>query len=156
MKTYVLDYYKDCQLANDIESAVNTSGCVKLQLANIEKLTDGKTLHDFMVACILYWSKTKMFDERNRRAVLSSRIIAKKYFATEASTDDINEETMKQAYGFTQYAHRYLQGTFFNVILEYFRREGTLGIYEWYTEQDFVYDNRKDTLVPRKNWNPFF
>lgn len=132
-------------VAKFVEDKINNCSSDEMHLsALMENLTE-ETLKMFLFGCISLWAETEMYDDRNRFAVLLSREIIKEFPVLKAMNTD--REMQKECYGFVNYAHRYLQNSFFNAALTYLRNTGFLGIHQWYVKQEFVYNRTGDRLI---------
>lgn len=152
MKTFEFFWYdeKSCPLAYKIENTINTCGSPKSHLEEIQKYLTIPDLWRFMLACILYWADAERWDDRNKYAVFASKQIVKHF--PNLSKTTIPDETLKEAYGFTKSAHRYLQNEFFETIEEYLKQNDTMGIMNWFEGEEFVYNDTNDGLIPYKTY----
>lgn len=152
MKTFeFFSYDRDLfPMATSIENLVNNSGSAKEHLEKIEKMITAAEMKDFVFACIGYWSQAQNYDARNRYAVLASRRIIEKY--PRLKKINYKEKNLREAYGFTSYAHRYLQNEFFKVAMLYLKKNATHGIAEWFESQEFVYNKTENALIPYKEY----
>ena len=145
------DYRRECPEATFIENSLNNCSSSETHLETLRsnpKLKD--CLEDFTTACLLYWAYTQYYDDRNRVAVLISRKIVEKF--PKLSRKKISDDVLKQAYGFTMCGHRYLQQTFFNVIIQYLKSIPDDKIFYWYKQQEFVINKTLDEAVPYQTW----
>lgn len=158
MKTFTFYYDSDsCPIARSIERAVNNCNSPTENLKAIRNLPDSDgnimlnddNLRRFIIACILYWAQTERYDGRNIYAVLHAREIAKHF--TLLSKIEIPDDILKEAYGFTCCAHRYLQNEFFKVILKYMETD-IPEITDWLDKQNFVYNDKQDGLIPYEEY----
>lgn len=144
----IYDYRRQCPIAHSVESALNNYA---LPSENLEKLKGVLTQtipSKFFGACLKYWSEAEYYDDRNRVAVLVSREIVKKFPNVPLlSINGFSEKTLSEAYGFTHFAHRYIQEQLFKVILEYLKQKNS-PIYQWYEQQQFVIDATNDMAIP--------
>lgn len=153
MKSFnIWTYTKDCPQAHAAENAINNCGRNSANLESLLQLfnNDQTALTRFFVACLLYWSETEHYDDRNRSAILLAREITA-HFKSLGSMQ-IPEKEMKEAYGFTHFAHRYLQSVMFNIIILHLKNSGYKDIYKWYDEQAFVIDRNLEKAIPYKDW----
>lgn len=146
-KFNIYDYPSSSLLAKDIERAVNNSSSPEKNLSKIKEIfsTEDEFLK-FSIACLLYWAETERYDERNIVAVLISREIVKRYPAL--NRIPFSDHTLKNAFAFTLFAHRYLQNEFFKVVLIHLKQTGYMGIHQWYTEAEFVIDRVAEAAIP--------
>lgn len=155
LKTYnIWDYVKSCPLAKAIENAVNTCDRLSVQLDKIKGILGyDERVYQFFAACLGYWAKTDRYDDRNRTAVLISREIIKKFPKfPDLKGVEICEEIQKEAYGFSLFAHRYLQNELFKIIIIYLQETGREGVYDWYKACEFVIDKTEDRAVPYQEY----
>ena len=150
-KFNIYDYQRQCPIAKSVENELNCSGSPKVKLENTKECLKGLVPSKFFGACILYWSQTEYYDERNRVAVLVSKEIVKQFSNTPfLCMSSIAEDTKREAFGFTHFAHRYIQNKLFNVILEDLKQKDH-AIYRWHQEQEFVIDPILEKAVPANN-----
>lgn len=135
---------KRTELSRKIEENVNNCRSIQAQKEALKDKIGEDVLLLMSMACICYWSEAEHWDERNQYAVCSSKKIAEKF--PSILTDDYSETILRNAYAFTIYAHRYLQNEFFKVALEMLKDTQFKGIYQWYTEQEFVFYH--EDLIP--------
>lgn len=147
----IYEYKKECPLASFIENTINNCSSDRKHLDTlIDSPMVKEVLDDFMTACLLYWSTTMYYDDRNRVAVLISRELVQKF--PSMMKKKISDNTLKEAFGFTMCAHRYLQQVFFNVTLLHLKDQPNNTIYNWYERQEFVIDKTADKAVPYQSW----
>lgn len=155
MKTFDI-YYSDrksCPLAHAAEDAVNTMGSPKQHIEAIKALPLTDNIFPFLAACILYWAEAQRWDERNRFAVLASRKLVAQFPVMEYI--QLDDKTLKEAFAFTSYAHRYLQNELFKAILVFFEQDSDAKcneIVKWFNAQEFVYNERDDDLIPYEEY----
>ena len=142
----ICDYRKQCPMASVIEDKVNTTGGVTDMLDSILKETGTPAFSRFASCCLAYWSRVRYWDERNRYAVLASKKIIERF--PDIASIQVPEYERLNAYGFVSYAHRYLQGTLYKVIMEFLGRYDDRGIPGWLEEQRFVYADDGQDLIP--------
>lgn len=153
MKTFnIWEYHKDCPLASSIEKEINSCDSAKRLYDKVKELYSGNVdeMRKFFIACLLYWSQTQYYDDRNRSAVLITREIIAEF--KNLKSLQLPDSILKEAYGFTNHAHRYLQSVLFNIILEDLKETGYMSIHEWYKKQDFVIDRNIEKALPYEAW----
>lgn len=146
-KFEIYDYQKVCPIAKAVENAVNTCSSAEkhlLEIGGILGYQERQT--SFFIACILYWAEAEHYDERNKATILISRKIAEHF--PKLKKLPFSDEILQNAFGFTRFAHRYLQSSLFKVILHDLKNTGEHGIYQWYYEQEFVIDDIMDEAIP--------
>ena len=135
--------------AENVEKILNDCCSATTHLMHLNNEFPSKNfLKPFFYACILYWSESQYYDERNAHAVLESREIAK--HCPELKKIHLNDDILKNAFFFTNYAHRYLQNQLFKTILKFLEQEGDNDIYSWYKSQEFIIYG--DRAIPYENW----
>ena len=151
-KFEIWDYPKECPAAHATEDAINNCSRPESNLEKVKDVFGGNEdrMQLFFIACMLYWSETEYYDERNRSAILLTREIVSKYTALKKM--NITDELLKEAAGFTLRAHRYLQSMLFSIILVHLKITGFMGIHDWYQEQEFVIDRNQEKALPYKTW----
>ena len=132
--------------AKRVEDEVNNGKSMSEQLTTLIGLMSEEGMKLFLVGCILRWAEAEHFDQRNRFAVFASRVIVKKF--PQLKKMKLGEEVEKECYGFTHYAHRYLQNELFKLGLIFLKNTGYMGIEQWFSSQQFVYNRAEDALVP--------
>lgn len=139
------DFYnydeKSFPVAVQIERAVNSS-----KTEQLKEILPKNKLEKFMLGCLIYWAATERYDLRNRYAVLASKVIIEHF--PKLKHKRITNEILKESYGFTCCAHRYLQNEFFKLILKSIEQNDTLGIYSWFESQQFVLSKNEEKLIP--------
>lgn len=151
MKTFnINDYPSQCPLAKATEDAVNNCNTAIKNLEKIEAIFGyDDRIYSFFCACIQYWATARYYDERNKYTVLICKEIVNKFpKIPHLKGVEICQELQKEAFAFTSFAHRYLQNELFKTILEYFKKSGHDGLYEWFKQQEFVIDPILDKAVP--------
>lgn len=147
----IYDYRKQCPTASAVEDVVNNSNSHEKQLDAISGILGYKDrMMSFFIACILCWADARYYDERNRWTVLVCRRIAESF--PKLKETPVCEEIRQEAYGFTTFAHRYLQSSLFKVILHCFKKTGDYGIHEWYEQQQLVIDNITEQAIPYEEY----
>lgn len=148
MRTFSYYDYRDfAPLAVKVEDSVNGySGTTALN--KIKDILGEDKVLPFFLACIAYWGQTEYFDGRNRTAVFFSRAIVEN-FPSLADESNYDEDTIKNAFGFTMSAHRYLQNELFRVIEKYLATESH-EISHWLDENDLVLTDNK--AIPYKEY----
>lgn len=142
-----LNYSKDnFPMAKRVEDEINNSGSISEQLATLIGWMSEEGMKLFLTGCILQWAQAEYFDERNRFAVFASRVIAGHF--PQLKKTKLGDAVEKECYGFTHYAHRYLQNEFFKVGMKFLKNTGHMGIEQWYTSQEFVYNRAYNGLMP--------
>lgn len=151
MKKYRIYDYNDCPLAKAVENAVNTCSSVEKQHLEVGKILGYQERQtSFFIACIFNWAQAEHYDERNKATVLISRKIAEHF--PQLKNLPFSPEICMEAFGFTIYAHRYLQSNLFKVILHDLQKTGEHGIYQWYDEQQFVIDDIMHEAIPYEEY----
>lgn len=146
-KIEIYDYRQQCPLAVSVENAVNTCSSTEKHLHEIGGILGYQERQtSFFIACILYWAEAGYYDDRNKATVLISKKIAEHF--PKLKKLSFCDEILKNAFGFTRFAHRYLQSSLFKVILHDLKNTGEHGIYQWYYEQEFVIDDIMDEAIP--------
>lgn len=150
MKTFdIWNYSSNCPLASRLERAVNTCGSTAEHLEAIISILTPKQKAKFFAACLRYWAETTCWDDRNKYAVLVSKRIVEEFSDTLLKTTD--DEILKEAYGFTQCAHRYLQNEFFKAIVKDCENSCP-EITSWLNEKEFVYADDGKSVIPYKEY----
>ena len=133
-----LRYYeeKNYPTAFLVERTVNSGMSLKEILQQLKETLQEDHLRKFMLGCLLWWAETDRYDERNRFAVLASKVIVEKFpqLKEKALPDDV----MQESHAFTSYAHRYLQNEFFKAIFADTKANDEMGIAQWFESQEFV------------------
>lgn len=133
-----------------VERTVNSGMSLKEILQQLKETLQEDHLRKFMLGCLLWWAETERYDERNRFAVLASKVIVEKFpqLKEKALPDDV----MQESHAFTSYAHRYLQNEFFKAIFADTKANDEMGIVQWFESQEFVYDDNAEKLVPYQEY----
>lgn len=154
MKIFTIyDYPKSCPLSKEVENTVNNCKSASKYLVELKDIL-GQRIQEFFIACILYWSETKYYDDRNKFAVLVSREIAKAFPKLKKIPKD--EKLMREAYVFSTLAHRYLQNELFKVIILYLKEENLMNIHQWYEQASFVIDPITETAMPYEEYKKLY
>lgn len=142
------EYRKDCPLAAKVEDMMNDCGGPASHLNKVEGAFDSPMqMFKFMIACVAYWSEAEYFDGRNELAVLFSKKIMEKFTDLKDMAEELDDDLLLNAFGFTTSAHRYLQNEFFKTIL-YRWEQNNDSVYLWLQKMEFTYNEDKSDIVP--------